>query len=395
MNGSVDPRGAPPRSGAPDPTTGALSAALEAALLRELRAVYEWENDARFGGRLRTPLIVLSSAQSRLGRWDPDRRVLELSTPLVIERPWPEVVSVLTHEMAHQFVDEVLEVRDETAHGATFRRVCAERGIDARAAGEVAQAPRGGAPGPGMTAPEPNRTLDRIRKLLALAGSPNAHEAEAAMRKAHELMLRHNVAETEARSAEAGAGADVRATFVVRHLGDPSRRRTRVEDDIVGLLTEHFFVQAIRIPVYLPLEARRGWVFEILGTEANVAMAAHVFSFLLATAERLWLAARREGVVRSGRERLSFQSGVVRGFREKLREQRTALRGTGLVWRGDAALDAFYRRRHPRVERRKTRLRFGEAHEAGRAAGRRVTLHRPLEGTSTGAVYVGPRRLGR
>jgi hypothetical protein len=378
-------------------STAPLSVELEAALLRELRATYAWENDARFGRRLRAPLLVLSDARGRLGRWVAERRVLELSRPFVLERPWPEVVAVLTHEMAHQYVDEVLCVRDEAAHGATFRRVCAERGIDARAAGDPAVPPAPQAAPPGA-AREADRALDRIRKLLALAGSPNAHEAESAMRKAHELMLRHNVAEAEARAATAASAGD--HGFEVRHLGDAGRRRTRVEDEIVGLLTEHFFVQAIRIPVYLPREGRRGWIFEIVGTPANVAMAEHVFSFLLATADRLWTAARRgegpgAGAIASGRDRLSFQTGVVRGFREKLRDERATLRGTGLVWRGDAALDAYYRRRNPRIATRTTRTRLGAAHEAGRAAGRAVTLHRPLEGAAPGASDAGPRRLGR
>ena len=71
------------------------------------------------------------------------------------------LVEVLKHEMAHQFVDEVLGVHDEPDHGPVFRQVCDERGIDARAAG----------------APDADRArdhvLDRIAKLLALAGSPN------------------------------------------------------------------------------------------------------------------------------------------------------------------------------------------------------------------------------
>jgi hypothetical protein len=120
-----------------DPTTAAaLSAALEAALVRELRDRYDWDNRARFGARLVPPVIVLSDSTTHLGRWHSATRMLEISRTLVLDRPWLEVASVLEHEMAHQFVDEILHVRTETAHGETFRRVCAERGIDARAAGK-------------------------------------------------------------------------------------------------------------------------------------------------------------------------------------------------------------------------------------------------------------------
>jgi Protein of unknown function (DUF2786) len=216
---------------------------------------------------------------------------------------------------------------------------------------------------------------------LALAGSSNQHEAEAAMRRAHELMLRHNIEVTQARAA---------AAFEVRHLGDPSKRSTRLEIDTLNLLVEFFFVKVIRIPVYLPREGARGALFELSGTRANVEMAVHVHGFLMATAARLWRENRIDGRVRSGHDRGSYQAGVIRGFRDKLASERTELTGTGLVWKGDAQLDAFYRARHPHITRRRRRVRLSAAHEAGREAGRTIVLHRPIErGPSDGA----PRRL--
>ncbi|HEX4450150.1 MAG TPA: DUF2786 domain-containing protein [Kofleriaceae bacterium] len=332
-----------------------LSAALEAALVREVQRAYEWQS-TRFRG-LVTPVIKLVDSSTRLGRWVPSARTLELSRMLVLARPWPEVMGVLEHEMAHQYVDEVLRVTDEAPHGPTFGRVCAERGIDARAAG---------APVPGAAA-EIDRTLERIRKLLALAGSDNQHEAEIAMRTAHELMLRYNI-------EHVGAPRE----FEIAHVGDPTKRSNRVEIDIVSLLAELFFVKVIRIPVYLPSEGRHGGVYELAGTRANVDMACHVYAFLLATAWRLWDANRADARVRSGRDRLSYQSGVIRGFRDRLVAERTVLRGTGLVWRGDGKLDSFYRARHPHIVSRSRSVRVTGAHDAGREAGRKVVLHKPV-----------------
>jgi hypothetical protein len=228
-----------------------------------------------------------------------------------------------------------------------------------------------------------HRALERIRKLLALAGSPNQHEAEAAMRRAHELMLRHNIE---------AAGAPAGRTFEVRHVGDPERRTTRVQMDIVGLISEFFFVKVLRIPVYLPLSGRRGAVYELTGTRANVEMAAHVYAFLLATADRLWNENRGDARVRSGRDRLAYQSGVVRGFHEKLAGERKELRGTGLVWVGDAALDDYYRARNPRTTTRQRSGHMGGAHAAGREAGRTIVLHKPVE---QGSSSSSPRLLRR
>jgi hypothetical protein len=345
-----------------------LSAELEAALVRELARCFERLNWLYFGERLKKPVIVVAGAAHRLGQWVRATRTLELQRRLAIESPWPQVLSVLEHEMAHQFVDEVLGVRDETAHGATFRKVCEERGIDARAEG--APIARGGVE---------DKTVDRIRKLLALAGSSNQHEAEIAMNKAHELMLRHNLEQLPHRHE-----------FEIRHLGEPRRRANPVEAEIVALLSELFFVEAISIPVYVPRTGLHGRVYEIAGTLANVEMACHVHAFLLATAERLWQANRGDARVRNGRDRVPYQTGVIRGFREKLLLSRVELRGAGLVWVGDKRLEDFYRRRHPRVTSRRRMLRTGGAHRAGREAGHTVVLHKPV--TSHGAGG-GPKLL--
>lgn len=350
-----------------------LNAELEAALLRELRANYDWENHARFRNRLRPPMFALSEAAGRWGRWISATRTLELARHLVLERPWPEVLGVLLHEMAHQYVDEVLRAGDEAAHGEVFRKVCEERGIDSRAAGPPVPQEASSA--------EVDRVLERIRKLLALASSENQHEAELAMRKAHELMLRHNI-----EAAAAHASAD----YEIAHLGDPTKRGNRVDDAVMFVLLEYFFVKVIRIPVYLPRLGKHGKVFEISGTRANVEMAKHVYAFLLATAERLWNENRADHRVRNGRDRLTYQAGVIRGFQDKLGAERAELRGTGLIWRGDSKLDDFYHARHPRISSVKRTVRLTGAHDAGREAGRTIVLHRPIEhGGSSG----GPKLL--
>lgn len=364
----------------PGSDDAALSTDLEAALLRELRLRYDWENRERFAGKLRPPVIVLADNATYLGRWHSSTRTLELSRRLVLDRPWLEVTSVLEHEMAHQYVDEVLRVRHESPHGETFRRVCAERGIDARAAGRPEVAGNGERTG---DEPAVDRVLERIRKLLALAASSNQHEAENAMRKAHELMLRHNIE---------AAAASAQRNYEVRHLGNPERRETRVESEIAALLAEFFFVKVIRLPVYLPRLGKSGRVYEIAGTRANVEMASHVYAFLLATAERLWQANRNDARVRNGRDRLIYQSGVIGGFREKLVTERVDLKQTGLIWVGDGDLDHFYHARHPRITHRRHTVRVNSAHAAGREAGRTVVLHKPVEGP---AAPTGPRRLLR
>src|SRR5688572_6871961 len=92
-----------------------LSAALETALLRALAASWDEINLNHFGGKLRRPVLALHDEPGRLGQWNGGRRHLSLSRTLVWEQPWGVVRAVLEHEVAHQFVDQVLQAHDETA----------------------------------------------------------------------------------------------------------------------------------------------------------------------------------------------------------------------------------------------------------------------------------------
>lgn len=355
----------PPPSAAPPepPPFVRLGAELEAALVRELMETYHHINHSCFRRKLEPAAIQLSDVAGRLGRWVSDARAIELSRALVVQKPWGVVVEVLKHEMAHQFVFEVLGVTDETAHGPVFRDVCDRFGIDPGAAGVPAATPAGDAEG---------RILERIARLLALAESSNVNEAQAAMSAAQRLMLKYNLDVAKARAAR---------SYGFRHLGKPSGRVSESERIVSGILAKHFFVEAIWVPVYLPLEGRRASVLEVCGTHANLEMAAYVHAFLHHTAEQLWEAHKRAHAQRSNRERRTFVAGVMLGFLEKLGAERKQEREQGLIWVADADLEGYYRARHPHVHNvRHSGNPRTEAHLHGREAGRQIVLHRPLHG---------------
>lgn len=344
-----------------------LTAALEAALIRELRATWHHVNASHFRGRLTPPTLELVPSRATLGRWIQTTRTIEVSRPLVVAERWGAVVEVLKHEMAHQYVHEVLGERDETAHGPAFRETCARLGIDARAAGVPGPAPADGAE-------VENKIVDRIARLLALAESPNRHEAEAAMAAAQRLMLRYNL---DAARAIAPRG------YAFLQLGEPRGRVIEHERMVAMILGKHFFVEAIWIPVYRPLEGKRGSVLEVCGTRGNLAIAEYVHGFLHATADRLWRDHQRATEIASNRERRTFLAGVMTGFADKLARQDIKSRGEGLVWVKDADLMGFFRRRHPYVRHvRHAGQRRSDAWAQGREAGRAIVLHRPVQSSA-------------
>ncbi len=349
-------------------------AELDAALLRAARMAHDELNGSLFRRKLRAPTFALLDAQGLLGRWNGALRTLEIQRRLLLDHPWGVVLEVLKHEMAHQYVHEVLGVHDEAAHGPAFRAVCAKHAIDPAATG----LPEAGAP-----TDDEQRVLERIAKLLALAESPNEHEARAAMAAAQKLMLRHNL---DRPAQEAARG------YAFRHLGAPTGRISEHERLLATILSEHFFVETIWVPVWRVLEQKRGSVLEVCGTPANLEMAAYVHAFLTHTADELWRAHKRELSIDGDRDRRVFFAGVMSGFQEQLASQKTRSREEGLIWLGDPGLSEFYRKRNPHVRM----VRFGggprtEAREHGRAAGRQIVLNKPV---ASGATSRG-KLLGR
>lgn len=345
-----------------------LGAALEAALLHEIREQYRLIAASHFKNQLssRLPHFELISSRARLGRWVEASRTIELSRPLILSEPWGVVIEVLKHEMAHQYVCEVLGERDEPAHGPRFRAVCERLAIDEAATGlpKAAEATH-----------DERRIGDRIARLLALAESPNVHEAEAAMAAAQRLLLKHNI---ELRSARVARG------YVWRHLGKPTGRTNEAERVLSLLLAKHFFVEAIWIPVYRPLEGKRGSVLEICGTRENVEIAEYVHGYLVTTAERLWREHKEAHRIRADRDRRTFLAGVMTGMSDKLaREQKTSAEA-GLVWVADGDLSRYFKRRHPHVRHvRYAGQRRSEAYAHGREAGSRIVIHKGMHDRAT------------
>lgn len=342
-------------------------------VLRAILAEYAILNEHLFGSSLRTPLFELSTSTFELGAFVPATRTLRISERL-LERPWTVLVEVLKHEMAHQFVFEVLHATDETAHGPVFRRVCVERGIDPGAvgtpAGEVSRQD-----------PETIRQLGRIEKLLALAESDNQHEAEVAMTAARRLMLKYNL-------TEQASGAEREYSF--RHVGEPTGRRMAWQRMLGTILAEFFFVEAIIVPSFRVKDGKHTTVLELCGTEPNLEIAAYTHDFLERTAEALWKRERRETGLSGNSDRLSFLYGVMSGFFDKLRAEAKRGEKEGLVWAGDPQLMAYFRARHPRIRASSSQgAASREAFQKGHAAGEKIVIHRGVEARGSG----GPRAL--
>ena len=331
----------------------------ERALIRELSSTHRHLSQNHFKGALKSVQVSLSDALGFLARYLPAVRTIEFSREFVLRESWGVVVEVLKHEMAHQFVHEVLGER-ESAHGPAFSAVCERLGIDPRSRGLPAEK---------QHTPETRRVLERVEKLLALAQSQNQHEAEAAAAAAQRLMLKHNL-------TVSGGEA---LSYSFRHLGRITGRVTEWERRLGNILNQHFFVEVIWVPAFRRDEQKRGSVLEAIGSAENLDMAEYAYEFLARTAERLWQEHKRQQGVSGNRDRLTYYAGVMSGFAQKLATQAKEHRAHGLVWVPQAALQGYTRKRHPYLRTVSHQgHRKGDAFAHGQQAGRELVLHRGI-----------------
>lgn len=341
-----------------------------------VQALYRWwetYNREYLHHVLWRPQIRLGEGRSQLGSWDPVLRRITISRRHILDDPWHEVMETLRHEMAHQYAGEVLAAGGEPPHGPAFREACRRLRCD----GGAGSRPSGG--------PEPGeRVVERVKKLLSLAGSPNENEARAAMDKARRLLLKYNVDLVEAGGERA---------FTRRLLGPVKGRHPSWELWLAGILNDFFFVEILWTGSYVPRRDLEGTVLEVYGTPANVDMAEYVYGYLTWLVGSLWEDYRARRNLKGQRERMRYWAGLIQGFHEQLSGNESARTAAGssreLVWKGDARLREYYRYHNPHiVTRHSAGVAATEAYDHGVEAGRRIRLRRPLSGAETFGGYL-------
>ncbi len=303
---------------------------------------------------LPVPAIEFFTAAHKLGEWQAAGQTLRLNWRLIMERPWPVTINVFKHEMAHQLCD--YWGYPQVGHGPLFERACQRLGVPAayrRASGDTPVLFDDLA-AEDATLGEGRRFLAKVEKLLALGRSPNEHEAALAMRKANELIARHNL------SLDADGEAPKRRYR--RAVIDCGGRRIHGwQRAIGGILTNFFYVALVMANTYDPRLNERHRAIELFGRAENVAVAEYCFHFLERELARLWQLRRQTGQARGLAGKNSYYLGVLNGFRQKLQaqQQTSSLKTDGqqemstsaLVVTGDLGLREFISQTYPRVQR--------------------------------------------
>jgi hypothetical protein len=317
--------------------------------------------------RMKVPGFEIQDVRHYWGKWYGNRNKIALRADLVMTAGWPCVREVLRHEMAHQLAEQVFHA-EEQPHGPRFREACRLLRADPAASSDL----------PSIherihAETQEDKTAQTIRKLLALATSPHPREAETAMLKAHELMVKHNVRPHP--EEEQG--------YVSMCLGEPAGRTSIAHDYLASILRDFYFVETVNVSMIMASKSKQGRILEISGSIHNVRMACYVFEFLQKSiADQVKLKA-----IHRRKSQKDYALGFLKGAREKLDAQRNALTETilevmALVKLGDPGLRTYFRQRYPRLRTRRhwDSRSDAAAHSAGMADGRRVVIRRPMDG---------------
>ncbi|MBI5592296.1 MAG: DUF2786 domain-containing protein [Deltaproteobacteria bacterium] len=332
---------------------------LERRILHGLSCEWDaalWAFNTELRKQMCKPLFVLRDFKTRLGYWSSEKREIGLSRQFVLNHSWNDIREVLLHEMAHQFVSEVSNAHQESAHGRSFQHACRMLNANPRATGtyiplsrQIFQA----------SECESDKTRLRIQKLMALAQSSNIFEAEAAMIKAHELMAKYEIEQIVQNTP--------REYFSV-FVGKPALRHFREDYSLALLLMDYYFVKGIWVGAYVVEKGKTGRVLEISGTSRNLRIAGYVFDFIRQFIESEWQRYNAGGKLNRYRK-TDFASGILSGFRMKLEQESPPGRDVSFSFSPvpvyDTRLKQYTEMRYPRV---RTFLRKGGRCHSGVAS---------------------------
>ena len=321
-----------------------LESSLDRRILRGLLA--EWENALwllpdPLRQAVKKPILAIRDMPGRLGCWSPAKREIALSRDIVNDGRWDDLKEVLLHEMAHQVAHEGLQATSESDHGDSFRQAC--RLLRANPAASGAYRPLHERLHRGEELDDRDRIVVRIHKLMALAESSNPNEAHAAMRKAYELISRHNVRLIGEKSDQ-----EYHSLF----LGTPRLRHFREAYHLAHLIQDFYFVQCMWIQAWVVEKDRMGRVLEISGTRKNITIAEYVHDTLCRYIDSAWDDYRRgEGLNRY--RKTDFAVGIIQGFTTTLQQASISAdrsNSAGLPVRiEDHALTRYVGHRYPHV----------------------------------------------
>lgn len=202
--------------------------------------------------------------------------------------------------------------------------------------------------------------IEKVQKLLALATSPNEHEAKSAARMAHELLTKYNL------SIEAVEAHKVREEYEAVDK-DMNRGACPMEDKyVLSVLQRYFYVKVITHTVYQRApwgggarQRMKKYKFTLVGRKHNVQIARYVYDFLFRSFRSAFIDfCKKNGALASqqnAKARRSYYHGLTMGLMQQLEDsvQKALAKEQAVALRDDPNIDAFLEGEFPNMKEAK------------------------------------------
>ena len=203
------------------------------------------------------------------------------------------------------------------------------------------------------------KIIAKVQALLKLAESDNAHEAQMATIRANQLILKHNLEQTQ-------MDDDV---LYVETVYKAKRRNQKMH--VFYEILKDFLVKPVF--VYASGEVK----LEVSGKLDNIELAHYIIEYLDKELERLWKKSGLKGL----KAKNSFFTGMIKGYQERMKEHHTThpLEKKALVKiqnEIDLKMNRYYRRlSHTSSQRSHDHNAYSQGEKQGRSLNVRSPLN--------------------
>lgn len=275
-----------------------LSTSIKNVLTKEVRLKVAGNRFYNARGDTSFPIkVVMYTNKSMLGYFDPNFYELGFHECLMHSNQ-NQLQAVVRHELAH-YITFLNHGETVLPHGSEFKMVCQRLGWGEdiyKATFDLDTSKTG-------CNTHESGIFRKIQKLLALATSSNTHEAELAMIKSQQLLLKHNI------DAAFRAEKNDEKVFLKRIL---HQKKIDAKMRAIANIVATFFVHIVYA------RSQKYTCLEIVGSSSNIEIAEYVAGVLQYELDTLWNQAQKLSGLRGTIAKNSFFMGLAKGYCNKV-----------------------------------------------------------------------------
>ena len=308
------------------------------------------------------PIDVIIFEGDMLGYFDPGHYQIGLNKYLIHQAKDNLIKDILRHELAH-YITHLFYGAGVKAHGEEFKHVCnlfnfpdevKKASMDFQMANQE------------MKSFHSEKILNKVKNLLKLAESSNAHEAELATLKANQLLIKHNLEFSEINYDQ---------EFFVKKLLERKRKDAKLA--CIYDILKHFMVRPILS------YGKNNVCIEVTGTRTNIELAVYISGFLNKELDRLWDNFKSEHKLKGLKAKNSFFYGLANGYNEKMNKVEYSQNDKNALVKINNQLDEKVNRIYRRLSHASSNgSRDNKSFGLGQKAGKNLNINQGVKNNS-------------